>query len=60
MLGWFGSPLGLRSKGYCTSDPWGLPKIRGRHNKEKSILGSILGSLVFGNYHMDKSQHIKR
>ena len=33
---------------------WGLPKIRGTrfrgpHNKDYSILGSILGSLVLGN-----------
>ena len=36
---------------------WGFPKIRGTflgspHNEEYSILGSILGSPILGNYHI--------
>ena len=36
---------------------WGFPKLRGTlfggpHNKDYSILGSILGSTILGNYHL--------
>ena len=39
------------------TDIWGFPKIRGTilgvsRRKDYSILGSILGSLILGNYHI--------
>ena len=34
------------------SQNWGVPFLRSPHNKDHSMLGSILGSPILGNYHM--------
>ena len=60
--GWRAGPKDLRFRAFRIASAhialiWGFPKIRGSnlgcpHNKDYSILGSIPGSLILGNYHI--------